>query len=81
MSSQYPAHLSKHLPSHHALLVRVLADIRRAKRRMTELNVMDDTSESTLNEGLSMLYNVIMTIEMDLGFMMQKALRAMEEEE
>ncbi len=78
--SAYPDPVSKYLPSHHALIVRVLADVRRGRSRITEFKHGGQIIEN-LNEAMTILYGVVMTLEMELNFDLRKALSKMEEEE
>ncbi len=80
--SQYPAEISVHLPSHHGLLVRVLADIRRARRRIVSLDhVHDPNNFEKMEQASDLLYKTIMTLEMELNFTLRRAISKMEEEE
>lgn len=74
---QDPALKELRLPSHHALLVRVLAEVRRARRW---IGFADGPADDSTDEGLALLLSVIQTLEMELSFIMRKAITVLEEE-
>jgi len=69
------------LPSHHALLVRVLADIRRVRRRILSYKYAPEQDSVDLNDATAICYSIVMTLEMELSFIMRKAVTKLEEDD